>query len=200
MISYLEGEVQKVLPDSAVVLVGGVGYQVYLPQRDLKSLQEGERKAFYTFLNLKQNGVELYGFAQSEERELFKELISLAQVGPRTALAILSVFRLKELREVVAREDAQALARVPGLGPKTARRILREMKEKLEGVEPLEISADSGAVREKKDLAVEALASLGYPVSQAREVVQNLQADFESLSVEEIVRLALSKVGGGVKS
>ncbi len=200
MISYLEGEIQKVLPDSAVVLVGGVGYQVYLPQRDLKSLQEGERKAFYTFLNLKQNGVELYGFAQSEERELFKELISLAQVGPRTALAILSVFRLKELREVVAREDAQALARVPGLGPKTARRILQEMKERLEGVEPLEISADSRAVREKKDLAAEALASLGYSVSQAREVVQNLRADFESLSVEEIVRLALSKAGGGIKS
>lgn len=200
MISYLVGEIIKILPESAIVLVGGVGYEVFLTQRDLKFLREGEKKAFYTFLNLKPSGIDLYGFLKPEEKELFKELLSLAQVGPKTALAILSVFSLEGLKLVVAKEDVLALARVPGLGPKTARRILREMKDRLEGFGPLEATVESGAAREKRDLAVDALVSLGYSVSQARGAVQSLEIDYEKLSVEEIVRLALSKVGGEVRS
>lgn len=199
MISYLEGEVLKILPESAVVLVGGVGYKIYLPQRELLSLKMGEKKAFHTFLHLKPNGVELYGFIQEGERDLFKELLSLAQVGPKTALAILSVFSLAELSAVVAKGDSSALARVPGLGPKTARRLLNELKEKFESLEGLPVTADEELGGEKKLLVIEALSSLGYSTSQAREVAQNLEVDFQELSVEEIVRLALSKMSKEAK-
>lgn len=200
MISYLEGEVFKVLSDSAIVLVGGVGYQIYLSQRELLSLREGEKKAFHTFLHLKPNGIDLYGFTQAEEKDLFKELLSLAQVGPKTALAILSVFSLAELAAVVNKGDVSALARVPGLGPKTARRLLNEMKEKFEELKSLPVAGGESREGEKRLLVAEALASLGYPVSQAREVAQNLEADFHNLSVEEIVRLALSKMTKEAKS
>lgn len=198
MISYLEGEVLKILPESAVVLVGGVGYQIYLSQRELLSLKEKEKKAFYTFLHLKPNGIELYGFTRAEEKDLFKELLSLAQVGPKTALAILSVFSLAELSKVVSNGDFSALARVPGLGPKTARRLLNELKEKFESLN-LSVAPGEELGGEKKLLVIEALASLGYPISQAREVAQNLEVDFQKLSVEEIVRLALSKISKGAK-
>ncbi len=200
MISYLEGEVIRVLPESAVFLVGGVGYQVYLPQKELNSLKEGERKAIHTFLHLKPNGIELYGFLEAEEKELFKELISLSQVGPKTALAILSAFSLAELESIVAKGDALALARVPGLGPKTARKLLGDLKEKFASFKGWALTGEKNFEGEKKLLVIEALTSLGYPISQAREIVRNLEVDFQTEPVEEIVRLALNKMAMGANS
>ncbi|MGH2703912.1 MAG: Holliday junction branch migration protein RuvA [Actinomycetota bacterium] len=186
MIASLDGTVSALGPGWAVVDVGGVGYQVNAPVGLLASVRTGGRVRVLTHLVVREDAMTLYGFASAEERELFLALLSVNGVGPKLALAVLSVFQPDALRRVVAAGDAAALTAVPGVGKRGAQRIVLELRERIgAGFEP----AEGSSIAEVR----EALVALGYTPAELREVLESLAGRAEP--VEELMRLALRDLG-----
>ena len=190
MIATLEGTLQYQGTDSAIVEVGGIGFQVYIPSLTLNKLGAiGDKVSLHTHLHLREDNVSLYGFASGEELALFKNLISVSGVGPKVALALLSALDPQQLAVAITSGNIEFISQVPGIGKKMASRLVVELKGKLE--------------REWKDLAlplapedtdaVAALTSLGYPLSEATQAVSALAYSGE-LSLEEKVKLALQQL------
>jgi Holliday junction DNA helicase RuvA len=171
-----------------ILRVGGVSLQVYLPASTLSKLgTEGDRVRLYTHLYLRQDNVALYGFLSPEERELFKTVLSVDGVGPRLALTLLSALSPEQLAMAIASGNAELLSRLPGVGRKTASRLVLELKGKLEkswsGVTPPYLSQDSADI-------VTALTSLGYSAAEAAQALTVLP-DSPDLSLEDKIKLAL---------
>ena len=133
MIAYLEGRLAETWGNACLIVTeGGVGYEVALPAHTLAALPDrGEPLALYTSLAVREDALELFGFASFEERQTFEVLVSISKVGARTALAILSIFRPDDLRRLVLEDDVLALTRVSGIGKKTAQHVFLELKYKL---------------------------------------------------------------------
>ena len=193
MIASLCGKLAAIGADWAVIDVGGVGYRVLAPSSTLFKLPElGEEVFLYTHLAVRDDGMFLFGFSGDHELEAFLQLINVGGVGPRLALAVLSVLTPGELAGAVAVEDVDQLVRVPGVGKKTARRIILELKDKLAVVEP-GFPAGVGAmpgVGPESD-AVNALMALGYDMTEARGAVQAAVAQGNVDSTGELVKVAL---------
>ena len=184
MIAGLEGKLQSRSTDGAIIKVGGVSLQVYMPASTLSTLGAiGEAVHLHTHLHLREDNVALYGFATTEELELFRSLIGVSGVGPKVALAILSVLNPGQLALAIASGNADLLSSVPGVGPKMAGRLALELKGKLEGIM---VSAPAEGDAE----VVAALTSLGYSASEAASALASLP-DSAELSVEEKIKLAL---------
>jgi Holliday junction DNA helicase RuvA len=189
MIATLQGLVTAAGNDFVVVQVGGVGFRVFVPQRLLDGYSgPGQEVTLYTHLHVRENDLSLYGCGSEEELALFELLLGVSGVGPRVALAILSHLPPERLRAALAQEDLAALARVPGIGPKTAKKLAFELKDKVaadvpEGLAPV-------ALAEVDTDLVAALTSLGYSVAEVQEAMRHLPR--EPLSLEEKVRLALA--------
>ena len=183
MISRLRGTVAARTASGLVLDVGGVGYLVAATPR--VTARVGEEATLETYLHVREDALQLYGFATADERELFELLLGVSGVGPKVALAIVSGSAPAELRRAIAREDTARFEAIPGIGRKTALRVVLELKEKL----PVAISAGaemaSGVV-----LARDALVELGWSMLAAESALQGVD---ESLPVEEQVRLALRK-------
>lgn len=174
MIGYLEGKVTLRAERYIIVDVGGVGYRVFVNAETLrKTLGMEEKVKIWTHLHQREEGPELYGFSRPEELELFKTLIGVSGVGPRTALGILNVAPLDMLRRAIAAGDISYLTKVSGIGRKTAERILVELREKFGKVE-----VAGGELSEEKD-AIEALETLGYNPREARETLQKIPSEVE---------------------
>ena len=186
MIAYLEGRLAETWGNACLIVTeGGVGYEVALPAHTLAALPDrGEQLALYTSLAVREDALELFGFASFEERQTFEVLVSISKVGARTALAILSIFRPDDLRRLVLEDDALALTRVSGIGKKTAERLLLELKGK--------IGADTGAqslfVNNDQNDIVQALMALGYSDKDAAAALKKLPPD---VGVTEGIKLAL---------
>jgi len=166
--------------DGVVLDVNGVGYLLRLTLRALRKA-EGEREVtLETYLHVREDALQLYGFAEPAERELFEQLLSVSGVGPKVALAIVSGSTPADLRRAIAREDTSRFMAIPGIGKKTAQRVVLELKEKL-GIEPVE-----GGVPDL--VARDALVELGYTLPEAERALATTDPD---LSPEERVRLAL---------
>ncbi|MDE7301509.1 MAG: Holliday junction branch migration protein RuvA, partial [Clostridia bacterium] len=132
MISYLNGKVLNISVDSAIVVVGGVGYEVYCSNSAFTKMTEGKDCELYTYLQVsEQNGVTLYGFSSLQEKAMFLKLISVSGVGPKMGLAVLTYMSLNDVAEAVATGDVKRLSQVKGLGKKTAERIILELREKI---------------------------------------------------------------------
>ena len=148
MIAYLEGRLAETWGNACLIVTeGGVGYEVALPAHTLAALPDrGEPLALYTSLAVREDALELFGFASFEERQTFEVLVSISKVGARTALAILSIFRPDDLRRLVLEDDVLALTRVSGIGKKTAQHVFLELKYKLkvEDVPQAAVLAASG--------------------------------------------------------
>ena len=184
MIAGLEGKLQSRSTDGAIIKVGGVSLQVYMPASTLSTLGAiGEAVHLHTHLHLREDNVALYGFATTEELELFRSLIGVSGVGPKVALAILSVLNPGQLALAIASGNVDLLSSVPGVGPKMAGRLALELKGKLEGIM---VSAPAEGDAE----VVAALTSLGYSASEAASALASLP-DSAELSVEEKIKLAL---------
>jgi len=184
MIAGLEGKLQSRSTDGAIIKVGGVSLQVYMPSSTLSTLGAiGEAVHLHTHLHLREDNVALYGFATTEELELFRSLIGVSGVGPKVALAILSVLNPGQLALAIASGNVDLLSSVPGVGPKMAGRLALELKGKLEGIM---VSAPAEGDAE----VVAALTSLGYSASEAASALASLP-DSAELSVEEKIKLAL---------
>jgi len=188
MISFLEGKLVEKGPGRVVLAVGGVGYEVAVPGQTLARLPAQSRQArLFTRLQVKDDGMVLYGFISQDERVLFDHLVTVTGVGPKVAMAILSSMPADGLRRAIATGDAAALTAVPGVGTKVAGRVILDLKDKLGLAGQDTVSGPIAEVRE-------ALLALGLSAQEAREALANLTPDGDR-PVEELLREALRSVG-----
>lgn len=187
MIASITGRVQEILNDSLVVQVGGVGLQVYVPAAARNQQRVGESVFLYTYLVVREDALTLFGFETHEEREYFILLLGVNGIGPRLSLNVLSVLTPDAIRRAVFHEQADILSRVPGVGKKTAQKIVLQLQDRLPmapGLEPVTAASD-------QDLQVmEALTALGYSVVEAQGAIQSIPRDAPD-DIEERLRLAL---------
>lgn len=192
MIAYLEGTILRRDEESCVLLTaGGVGYQVQLTTGGLSSLGGGgEAVRLFIHTLVREDALTLYGFASWEERQAFVTLLAAPKLGPRTALAMLGCYDPAELAACIAREDVAALTRVPGIGAKTAKRLLLDLKDKLVAQPSLAPGRVAPAVSAASDCAA-ALVSLGYGRHEVDEVVRTVFEKEPDLDAGSAIRQAL---------
>ncbi len=193
MIGSLRGEVIERTPGGEVVLeVGGVGYRLLVPLGSLELLSPGQAAFVHTHLHVRDDAMLLYAFCTREERDTFEVLIGAPGVGPKLALAILSVHSPASLRRALLDDDLDALTLVPGVGKRTAQRLFIDLHARLEV--PDVVSVSDGSVRPAARTEVrEALAGLGYGPEEVREVLARLP---EEGAVEDLLRDALRHLAG----
>jgi Holliday junction DNA helicase RuvA len=193
MIASLKGKLESLGSDFAVINVGGIGLQVYIPTSTLSTLGSvGGDVKLYTHLHLREDNATVYGFVSTEELELFKALINVSGLGPKMALAMLSAMDIEQLTMAIATGNAELLTGIPGIGKKMANRLVLELKDKIgAGL----ITAPASQLAEENADVLAALTSLGYSASEATRALASLPRDQE-LSLEEKVKLALGYFGG----
>jgi Holliday junction DNA helicase RuvA len=169
-----------------LVEVAGVGYRAYVPTSALPALQPGDTTFLFTHLHVREDAMVLYGFPTRDERDTFEALIATTGVGPKLALAMLSVHSPSALRRALVEDDLAALTMVPGVGKRTAQRLLVELKARL-AVPDVDLTAAGGAPAPRAEVRA-ALAGLGYAPDEVRDVVAQLAEDG---SVEDLLREAL---------
>jgi Holliday junction DNA helicase RuvA len=187
MIASLAGTVEALEPGAAVLEVGGVGYLVHVPVPVLSGLSVGRRARLHTHLAVREDALTLYGFATVDQREAFRALVGVTGVGPRLALAVLSALEPDALRRVVAGGDVGALTDVPGIGKRTAERMVLELKQRLGPPAEHPVAAGS-AVAEVR----EALIGLGYAPAEFRPILDRIAG--AGTPVEELLRSALREL------
>jgi Holliday junction DNA helicase RuvA len=187
MLASLTGRVSSVGKTHLVVEVGGIGFQVHVPVNLRGRDKLGQTIELYTYLQVRENDLSLYGFSSEDELTLFELLLSVDRVGPRVALATLSALSPDTLRAAIAQGNTDVLAQTPGIGPKMARKIAFVLKDKVEA----EIGVTAAPALTDADAEViEALTTLGYSVVEAQAALQSLPT--EEMPLEEKVRLALA--------
>ena len=186
MIASLEGRVAAAYVDHVVVVVGGVGFKVFVP-RNTVSVREGDDVMLHTEMIVREDSISLYGFVTLAERDTFDRLITVSGVGPRLAMAILGTMNIDSLRNAVASGQPELLTRVPGIGRKMAEKIVFELKDKLRGADGL-ISAT--AVSDVNKDVLDALVGFGYSIAEAQSALEALPPDTPD-NFEERMRRAL---------
>ncbi len=183
-IARLKGTVAERGPDWVIVDVSGVGYLVHGPAGTVASANTGDEVTLHTHLTVREDDMTLYGFVSTDERRLFQTLIAVSGVGPKAALALLSVMNADELTYAIASGNAAALVRAPGVGQKLANRVVLELRGKLVAEVPATLPGEGSEV-------VSALMGLGYTQAEAVEAVAKSELPADA-SVEDQVRLALA--------
>lgn len=199
MFYYLNGTVAHIEPYLAVIDCGGVGYACRTTSYTLSALKKGEKGKLFTYLSIRQDGVDLFGFATQEELNLFQQLTSVSGVGPKAALSILSATTPANLALSIITGDEKALTVAQGIGKKIAQRIILELKDKMakETASGLDFSGGKGAAvpavfTSKATEAAAALAVLGYSTQEVQMALKGV--DVENLPLEEIIRQSLKKM------
>ena len=196
MYAFIEGEVCEKLNGSLVLLASGVGWQLNCSNNTLQAAPPvGEKMRCYTYLSVREDAMELFGFATKEEKEMFLQLTAVSGIGPKTALGVLGAMPLRDLNLAILLGDVNALSRAPGIGKKTAQRIALELKDRITQADvsqAADSTVPSGAVSVSGDAmteAIEALTALGYSSLEARNALSQVrdQAD----RPEDLIRLAL---------
>jgi Holliday junction DNA helicase RuvA len=195
MIASVKGTIAATHP-RCIIVVGGVGLEVHVPERDLALLDEGMTEvALFTHLYVREDRLVLYGFLRPEDRELFSRLLSVSGIGPKVALAMLSTHQAGQIITAVQHEDIAVLVAVPGLGRKTAERLVMELKDKLEGL--VAEGAAVGRPSTVRDEALLALTALGMARSAAERALESIDwGSMDDPGVEIVVREALKHTGG----
>ena len=194
MIGHLKGKITSKNPPEILIEVEGVGYEVLCPMSTFYALDDlTEDILLFTHLSIKEDAHTLFGFISKDEKNVFRELIRVNGVGPKVALAILSNLSVQSLVECISTEDADLLAKTPGIGKKTALKLIVELQDRLGKLE------FTGTIEKTRDLnqssnpnskqAIEALQSLGFKVKEANRMVSKIED--QGLSTEQIIRLAL---------
>ncbi len=199
MYSYISGTLEEVLTDMVVVDNQGIGYNIQVPMRLIERLPSiGSKVRIYTYLAVREDAMSLFGFESRDELNLFKMLINVSGIGPKGGLAILSVLSPDELRFAIIAEDDKTIAKAPGIGKKTAQRMIIELKDKIDlsdlgsGEEITSAAPVSGgnAVRNE---AAEALTALGYSASDAAQVLRDIPIT-DDMDTEALLREALKRL------
>ena len=202
MIYSLKGTLELLRENFAVISCAGVGYKCMCSLFTRAKLQEksGGEVNVYTYLSVHQDSVELFGFFEERELEIFKLLISVSGIGPKVALGVLSAFHAAKLAQIISSADSKSLTSAPGIGAKTAKRVILELKDKFGSLAP-EMGEEPGNgfevvgnLKDKKKEALSALMSLGYSRAEAMPWLSSLS---ENLSVEEMINSSLKNMGKG---
>jgi len=189
MIGFLRGQILEKHPNRLIVDVHGVGYDLYVPLSTYYQIgEEGSEVALRVYTHVREEALQLYGFLTDLERQLFERLIGISGIGPKLAISVLSGIDTRELVDAVQRADVVRLTRIPGIGKKTAERIVLELKGKLASEDVTPISAGVPADRQAELTARDALVELGYSVLEAEQALAGIDP---ALPAEERVRLAL---------
>ncbi len=196
MFEYIKGTISEKKTTYVVLDVGGVGYHITIPISTYDMLGDvGTTARLYVHFHVRENEQRLFGFASKEEREVFESLLKVAGIGPKIAISILSGISIKELFEVVARQDVKVLSTVPGIGKKSSERIIVELKDKFEDIIPGKL-VDLSSTPEEQDLindAETALISLGYNRSSVIKAIQKYMTSHSPESAEEIVKEVIKR-------
>lgn len=198
VIAYVKGPLAEKMDDSVIVEAGGLGYRIFVPTSVLAELPKlGENVKIYTFYSVKEDSVSLYGFLSRQDLEMFRMLIGVNGVGPKSALGILSALNPDSLRLAILSSDAKAISKAPGIGSKTAQRIILDLKDKVHAEDILYGGGDAKAapveisgVTEVGKEAVEALTALGYSASEAAGAVRKVTIT-ETMTAEDVLKGAL---------
>ena len=200
MYAFIEGKVCEKNAGELILLAGGVGYQINCSMNTLAAAPAlGETMRCYTYLSVREDAMELFGFASREEKRMFLSLTGVSGVGPKMALALLGSMPLKELNLAILLGDVTALSRAPGIGKKTAQRIALELKDKVSQEDVSAVSVGGAAPVQSMAAdcvteALEALQALGYTPAEARSAVQSVRD--QSDKTDELIKLALRSMAG----
>ncbi len=202
MIAYLRGRVLTTTAETAILDVNGVGYEAYCSGGAFRRLTVGEVGELYTYLQVKEDGVTLFGFAEPKEKELFLKLIGVSGVGPKMGIAILASLSAEEFATAVATADVKRLSAVKGLGKKTAEKIVLELHGKISAAEILDaggesfgvpVAAPTAKLAPEDEEAISALMGLGFTRAESAQAVKKAR-DSGGKTVEEIIMKALQGV------
>lgn len=189
MIGSLRGIIQDKRSGTALIDVGGLGYQVTMSLSTFVQLpSKGEEVFLHTYMHVREDAMQLFGFSKADEKELFIQLISVSNIGPKVALSVLSNISSDNLARAIGVGDVDLIATIPGIGKKTAQRLVLELKEKLAGVDLGSAAAATSAVLEARY----ALVGLGYSVQEADQALRDCG---KGMDAEECVKAALKRLG-----
>lgn len=200
MFSYIKGPLAEVFEDTIVVEAGSIGWNIHVPLSVLDVLpRTGEEVRIYTSFQVREDAMTLYGFLTRQDLQMFKQLLGVNGIGPKAALGILSTMRPDDLRMAIISEDAKAIAKAPGIGPKTAKRVILDLKDRIrmEDILPAGIVTDqevpAAAVVGMEGIgreAIEALVSLGYSMTEAARAVRQVEIT-DGMTVEAVLKASL---------
>lgn len=200
MISYIKGTLERRAESYIILETGGIGYQIFVSPATLAKLpQTGSEVKVFTYFSVKEDGMSLYGFASMEEQEMFHKLLTVSGVGPKGALGFLSVLKPSEIIMAILSDDVKTLSKAPGVGRKTAQRVILDLKDKCKtedaialGGEELQGMTEVLVDGDAKFEAIDAMTALGYSRSEAAKAVNAVAA--EGMSTEDILKAALKKM------
>jgi len=195
MIAYIKGEIAHKHPTYVIVETYGIGYQVNISLNTYSQIEKLERVKILTYLHIKEDSHTLYGFAEDAERSLFILLLSVSGIGPNTARVVLSSMQPEEVRTAIVGENVAAFNRVKGIGPKTAKRIILDLKDKVmkdSGETALSVPAQDNTLREE---ALSALVALGFARVKVQKTLNKiLREKTDITAVEELIKIALKQL------
>lgn len=200
MISFVKGRAVDMTETSVIVETGGIGFEILMTSGDLSRVTMGEEIKIHTYFQVREDAMVLFGFLQKDDLQMFRLLLGVSGIGPKGALAVLSGISSDELRFAVLADDVKTISRAPGIGRKTAQKLILEIKDKLSLEEAIEktfaggqdgeAAAAAEAMSDAKKEAVEALTALGYNSTEALRAVRAVEGT-ASATVEEILKAAL---------
>lgn len=197
MISYIKGAITYKNPTFIVVEAGGIGYRINISLNTYALVEKLETVKILTYLSVKEDSQTLYGFSESSERSLFKHLISVSGIGPNTAQVLLSGMTASEARAAIIGEDELAFKKVKGVGPKTAKRIILDLKDKLikESGDEVALTPVSTQNNKLRSEALSALVTLGFMRIKVQKVLNKVISEKTEINtVEELIRIALQQL------
>ena len=201
MIGYLRGEVTGIYEDRILLEVGGVGYNIFMPSSALNGINGlGDVVKIYTYLSVREDAMQLFGFLTKDDLDIYKMLIGVNGIGPKAALSILSVLSCDELRFAILSSDTKAISSAPGIGAKTAQRLIIELKDKLsledvfeQSIQSNKDSLDAADMSTNRKEAAQALTALGYSSSDAYRAIKEAEIEPDD-DVETMIKKALKHI------
>lgn len=199
MIAYVSGVIEEVGTDYLVIDHNGMGYRILTPGSVVAGLEEGQNVKIYTYLHVREDAMLLFGFLQKSELDMFKLLISVSGIGPKGALGVLSVLDANDLKFAILAGDAKTISSAPGIGKKTAEKVVIELKDKVKLEDAFEEKLAQTEKKQEQKLslvrqdAAEALVALGYSQSQALKAIRQVE-DQENMDVEDLLKQALKNI------
>ena len=199
MIAFVRGTAVDMTENSVIVEAGGIGYEIYMTGTDLSQIHMGEEVKIHTYFNVREDAMQLYGFRSKDDLQMFKLLLGVNGVGPKAAVGVLAGITADELRFAILSDDVKTLSKAPGIGKKTAQKLILELKDKMKLEDAFELKlaheqekavAGLGEISDGRQEAVEALVALGYSSTDALRAVRKV-TDVSPDDVEGLLKAAL---------
>lgn len=198
MISYIKGEVVKKGIDYLIIENNGIGYYINTSFNTLKNLSEGDVSSVFTYMHIREDVLALYGFSKKDELEMFKKLISVNGIGPKAGLAVLSTYDINSVKVAILKDDVNAISKVPGIGKKTASKIILDLKDKVGSIEEIDsinlsdIEVINDSVNNDIEDISKVLMTLGFSQLEAKKALENI--DISGKTENQIIKEALKNL------